>query len=172
MKKIPMGGEAGKGYYALVDDEDYDRLKERPWHLTTRNYAATCYAPGNSERMHRVIMKDELSGGESVDHINGDKLDNRRANLRVVSHSGNLQNQAIRSRGNSMWRGVHREQRWGKWIANAGRKVNGKKIKVEIGYFHDEDLAGMAASLYRSVHMPYSPDARMSLDEIIRTFHE
>ena len=68
---------------ALVDDEDYDRLKSYQWFLSGPGYAAG-FAPVDGRfkltYMHRLILN--ASPDQLVDHINGNTLDNRRQNLR------------------------------------------------------------------------------------------
>lgn len=91
MKRIPLS----QGKVALVDDEDYDRLRRLPWHahrvgrrtLADQFYAAHNPPSGVKIMMHNVILKPPE--GYVVDHINFDGLDNRRANLRIVSRSEN-----------------------------------------------------------------------------------
>lgn len=96
-----------KGYQAIVDPEDAD-LAHLKWQITRGRYAMRRpRIPGSrTERlavlMHRVILERKLGRpiqpGMVVDHVNGNGLDNRRANLREASVSLNAYN---RSRGNS-----------------------------------------------------------------------
>lgn len=77
-----------QGKVALVDDEDYDWLKQWKWHYNSR-YAMRTLPRENGKRrkvlMHRAILDppDELE----TDHINQDRLDNRRCNLRMANDS-------------------------------------------------------------------------------------
>jgi hypothetical protein len=82
-----------KGNPILVDDEDYDWLNQYKWHLAA-GYAKTLLKwPGGKKAvlMHRFIMDppDHLY----VDHINNNRADNRRQNLRLATHKENQQNQ-------------------------------------------------------------------------------
>ncbi len=101
MKQIQLT----KGMVALVDDEDYDELNKHNWCLQGQ-YAARAKGKKKGEiggrltiTMHRVIMglwdKDQ---DKEVDHINGDKLDNRKENLRICTHSENMRNKKKRNR--------------------------------------------------------------------------
>ena len=70
---------------AILDDEDYKQLSKRKW------YFSGAYAARFENRrvvfLHKEIMKPET--GQVVDHINHNKLDNRKSNLRVVTPSEN-----------------------------------------------------------------------------------
>jgi len=87
---------------AIVDDSDYERLSKFKWcyHL---GYAIR-YAGGGRkqrrfERMHRVV--NNTPDGFFTDHINRNKLDNRRANLRTVKHRENSINRGLQSNNTS-----------------------------------------------------------------------
>lgn len=94
MKHIPLTG----GKHAIVDDEDYDDLIARgKWTLQGEGYAYRwdrAIRPPKLLLMHRVITN--APRGKEVDHINRNKLDNRRQNLRVVSKSVNSLNKPSR----------------------------------------------------------------------------
>jgi hypothetical protein len=77
------------GQVALVDAEDYEWLSKFSWSLASR-YAKR-RAGKTSKLMHREIMNSPP--GLDVDHINGDGLDNRRANLRLAGRGQNVANQ-------------------------------------------------------------------------------
>ena len=92
MKRIKLNNT---GNYTLVDDADYDKLvKMGRWHESDTGYAIRRVRnnKGNSItiRMHRVIAKTPPR--LVTDHINGNKLDNRRKNLRTVSQQINAWN--------------------------------------------------------------------------------
>ena len=82
-----------KGDVIYVDYYDFEnsKLREHCWYVTSRGYVAS-RINGKITYIHRLIMKP---GKLQVDHINHNKLDNRRLNLRVVT---NLENHHIRSR--------------------------------------------------------------------------
>lgn len=89
MKLIPLT----KGLFAQVDDGDFESLSKHKWYAdsVTRNctYAKT-YVEGKGVRMHRLLMSPVK--GVEVDHVDGDGLNNQRANLRVCSHAENARN--------------------------------------------------------------------------------
>jgi hypothetical protein len=103
MKEIPLS----KGKVALVDDTDFDWLSHWKWSAT----GCRCRYAGRhdwSERkmvyMHREIMTapDEMD----VDHINGNRLDNRRCNLRLCTTAENAANRGTGSNNTSGFKGV------------------------------------------------------------------
>lgn len=98
---IPLGVAAKDGY-AIVSLQD-QWVEKYKWHKTNSGYAAA-RINGRLITLHRFIL-EEPSGGE-VDHINRNKLDNRRENLRIVDHSTNSFNTDLRSTNTSGYRGV------------------------------------------------------------------
>lgn len=79
-----------------VDIEDYDKIKNLSWHKTAQGYLA--HKEGNKNiLMHRLIT--DVADGFVVDHLNHDKLDNRKSNLRICSYSENSMNKAILPKG-------------------------------------------------------------------------
>lgn len=82
-----------RGKVAIVDDCDYERVNQIKWHLHTGGYAGSKdWSSGKRVYvyMHRFITN--APRGTEVDHINGDRLDNRRANLRMASRKENARN--------------------------------------------------------------------------------
>ena len=136
---------------ALVDVEDADKLAPYRWRLHSRGYAA-CLAGRKHVFMHRMIMGLSTGDGLQVDHVNRDRLDCRKANMRVVTHAENGQNLPARGRGLSAFRGVSRDARRGVWIAQA--KLDGRNVRI--GQFATEDDAARAAAAWRAVHFTHS----------------
>lgn len=157
-KAIPVYCKGSIVAHAQVDDEDFEAVSKFKWSLHNRGYAIT--GGGNSKMlMHRMILglQNERGGGRGsgatksqADHINADKLDNRRANLRVVTNQENHQNRQV-SRGTSRYRGVYFHKASGKWSARA--KLNGKTYWA--GLHELEEDAGMAAWRLRMELMPF-----------------
>ena len=113
MKKIPLsakGKSSNRGkFFALVDDELYDELNKYHWSISSNGYAQRRIKIGDKVStilMHRQIM--ELTFGDSicVDHINGNRLDNRKSNLRICSRTENNHNMRISKRNKSGAKGV------------------------------------------------------------------
>lgn len=135
-KRIPLPC----GRSVLVDDEDYERFKNYPWHYTRGH--ASYSAPdngGNAIYLHRLIM--EPGDGEEVDHINGNGLDNRRINLRVCTHAQNMKNRKKRSSPtSSIYKGVSWHKREQRWIA----RIYSDGTCHHLGY-HDEEVEAAKA---------------------------
>jgi hypothetical protein len=83
---------------------------------------------GRSYLAHRVAWKLSTGGDPSdeLDHINGDRTDNRRCNLRVVSRLENQKNTALRSNNKTGVVGVYWHKVAGKWCATLGNRVIGR----------------------------------------------
>jgi len=91
--------------------------------------------------MHReVARRMGLDLSNEIDHINGDKLDNRRENLRSATRSQNKMNSGKPKNNTSGYKGVCWYKRGNKWRAQIG--INGK-LK-HLGYFEDKEEAAKA----------------------------
>jgi len=146
---------------ALVDDADYAEIGHLGWCLNANGYAWRNSVPDHGEAahvyLHRQLMGLHAGDVRQVDHINRDKLDNRRANLRFSDNRTNKQNiPAIV--GSSRHRGVSYDRSRDKWIARV--QLDGQPRFF--GRFATEIEAAEAASRFRAEFMPYSDDARVA----------
>jgi len=73
----------------IIDDEDYQELSQHKWYLRNDGYVATVHN-GKTLYIHRLVAKTPK--GMHTDHLNHNKLDNRKENLRVCTHKENMQN--------------------------------------------------------------------------------
>ena len=82
-----------RGQKVRVDPDDFEYLSQWKWHLSKQGYAVRS-ADGGSRNilMHRVVA--DTPEDMHTDHINRDKLDNRKTNLRVCTHAENMQNKS------------------------------------------------------------------------------
>lgn len=143
--------------HAKASPEDFDELSSYRWHLSPKGYACRGLArPGGrttTVRMSRQILGLKIGDPRQADHINRDRLDNRRTNLRIVTHQQNHQNRPSDRGSASPFRGVTRDGEW--WRASVF--LNGRR--VNLGRFADEQEAAQAAAAFRAEHMPFSADA-------------
>jgi len=134
------------GKVVLLDDEDYEVLKFYKWHDKGNGYAmrigkCTKETPNVRHMMHREIMKAKK--GEYVDHINGNKMDNRRKNLRVATNQQNAFNQGPRSTNTSGYKGVTWSESRKKYVA----QITHNYKRICLGYF---DCKHKAAITYNN----------------------
>lgn len=137
MKEIPLT----QGKVAIVDDEDYEWLSQWKWCIDFRGYAIRYdYSTGVQRvvKMHRAILADDLKPGLVCDHVNRDKLDNRRGNLRACTQSENNRNSTSRRGSSSRYIGVSAyRERWKAQIQLSG-------CKKSLGTFSCEQDAALA----------------------------
>lgn len=129
----------------IVDDDMFEYLSQFKWHTNKHGYVKrnlTCL-DGKSRcfSLHHVIIGRPLNGLQ-VDHINGDKLDNRKENLRIVTLRQNNQNRKeFRNQTkSSRFLGVFWDKNLGKW--RAAITINRKMI--HLGVFVNEETASLA----------------------------
>ncbi len=130
-----------KGARAVVDDKDYDALSKFTWFLSDTGYAVSTRWKDN--KAHRVRMHREVYGktkAKYMDHINGNKLDNRRENLRECSNSENMRNRPAPSNNTSGYKGVFFCKQKGKYVAKI--KLNYKEN--HLGTFSSKEEAAVA----------------------------
>lgn len=147
-----------QGKIALVDDEDFNKVKDFNWHADRRSdgrwYAKRNVNVGKASSFHQSMHRDVLGLGfgdpEEVDHIalgTESGLDNRRSNLRVADQNQNRQNVGLRKDSTTGFKGVGLKMATSqnrlltdKWRAVI--QVNGKRISL--GYFPAPELAARA----------------------------
>lgn len=110
MREIPLT----RGFVALVDDADYEWINQCRWKINTYGYAFR-QTKTETISMHRLIA--DTPKGMECDHINHEKLDNRRANLRNCTSKENCRNKK-QNIGTSAYKGVYFNKSRGKWRAD------------------------------------------------------
>lgn len=139
-KIIPLS----HGRYVIVDADAYSHLSKFKWRFHN-GYAVRQHYMGIIEgkpiywnmQMHRIITN--CSSKYEVDHINGNRLDNRITNLRFCNDKQNAHNSMNRG-GSSKYKGVHWDKRKRRWIAQIG--IEWKRI--HLGNFLSEEQAAAA----------------------------
>jgi hypothetical protein len=148
MKEIVLNGKYANGRKALIDDQDYDNLTDHSWSVGSNGYPR-CTHEQKQFLMHDFIMPPVP--GMMVDHINQNKLDNRRDNLRYVTKSQNMTNRPKQKNNTSGNKGVYylksgnRSRRW-----FAKFKFNGRFYQSEYVATKDE-----AVKLYEQLASKY-----------------
>ena len=130
MKKIKLT----HGKYALIDNKDFKYLNQFKWYLNDGGYAIrSVYIKlsvgkytSKHIRMHKEI--NQTPDGFDTDHINKNKLDNRRDNLRTVTRSQNKINVGLNANNKSGYKGIYWDKFTNKWRAEI--KINYKKINL------------------------------------------
>ncbi|MEK6881730.1 MAG: AP2 domain-containing protein [Nanoarchaeota archaeon] len=128
VKYIKLSGKLGKNLRVIVDGRDFDEVNKYKWHFDGR-YAARKPNTGKIY-LHRFIMGN---GKGEIDHINQNKLDCRKLNLRFVSRNKNLLNVGLRKTNTSGHKGVTWHTKGKKWVAQIS--VNYKN--VYLGLFNN-----------------------------------
>lgn len=130
MKEI----ELTHGYKTIVDDEDYEMLNQYHWCANIdKRRPEKCGSKirvigsveGKTYLMHRYLTGADKTDTE-VDHINGNSLDNRRSNLRIVTRQQNTFNRPMRGDSGNPYKGI--KQFGNRWYARI--KINGKTIHL------------------------------------------
>jgi hypothetical protein len=140
MKMIPLT----QGKSAIVDDQDYEYLSQFKWHYHYNGYAIRQTSrrlpiKRTTVSMHREIMNppDDME----IDHVNGNKLDNRRCNLRVCTSAENKYNRGVYFNNTSGMKGVTFNKKEKKYKVSI-RIGNNKRL--HLGYFIDLREAALA----------------------------
>ncbi len=118
-----------RGKVALIDEGDLERVSQFNWFAIGepgREYAARNVRVGGGKQqtiyMHRFIL-DAGDAENEVDHENGVRLDNRRSNLRIATHSENMANQVTQARNVSGLKGVRiKGAKWQAYISTDGEQ--------------------------------------------------
>lgn len=120
----------------LIDDEDYELIKNKKLTTNMHGYIYVVIEWNKVVSLHRLILGIKKGNRDHVDHINRNKLDNRKENLRLCTPAENMRNKP----GENGFKGVSFDHRINKWRA---RIVLAKK-EYWIGYFATEIEAAKA----------------------------
>lgn len=147
--------------YAFCSDEDFEELSKYRWHKQMEGYAACYSLPENYTLMHRFVKgyleKQKIGDGNVVDHIDGNKLDNRRHMLRIVTQKQNSQNRSKRKDVTSQYFGVYKLKN--KFVSN----ISVNDVTYYLGVYENEIDAARA-------HDRFLLD-QTNLDELVYKFN-
>ena len=121
-------------YVTFVDDDDFDYLTQRNWSYLG-GYAKGRDELKNTVYMHRVIMK--ATKGFEVDHIDGNKLNNQKSNLRICTSAENKMNKGAQRNNKSGYKGVCWNSKTNKWQA----QIKANRVLHNIGFFSSKEEA-------------------------------
>lgn len=132
-----------QGKFALVDDEDYERLNQFKWYAGKYKYR---YYAARTHKLKTITMAREIMDapkGLQVDHRNHNTLDNRRKNLRLCTNSQNQHNRAPNKKNpdSSVPFSKHKGVSWSstakKWVVH----IRHNSKKTYLGRYADEKEA-------------------------------
>lgn len=146
-RRIIVDGDIAKveltqGYWTIIDAEDLPRVSQHSWyyHAVSRGQLPTARAKINGKvvLLHRFIMGC-VDRSQVCDHISGDSLDNRKANLRVGTYASNARNIA-KIASKSGFRGIvfrPNRSKPGQLYPRVGNK------KISLGYFKNTSVPAL-----------------------------
>jgi hypothetical protein len=159
--------------YALVDENDFEKVNKYKWHLSNG------YAQGKVEkkdiRLHHFVFK-KPEKGNVIDHINQDKCNDSKLNLREVSRSMNGHNQIKNTNieSSSKYKGVSWNKKNKKWYSKC---IFEKKI-INLGVFESEEEAAKAYDIYTFIKrgieannnnlVKYEDTLTINIDDLIK----
>ena len=121
---------------ALVDLEDLELALQYKWYLSADGYVVGSESMTRKRvRLHRWLMKPEKD--LVVDHINGNRLDNRRSNLRICTKEQNIKNRKLSRNSSTGVTGVIYLPKTNNWKAHIC--INGEK--THLGYYANKEDA-------------------------------
>ena len=137
--------QLGNGGTVLVDDADFERVNQYNWTRDHNGYAVRMVqiqGRPNPKRkkilLHRFVL--ELTNESLIDHVNRNKLDNRRENLRIVTDAQNRANSGPCANTTSIYKGVSFVSKDKVWRVEI--IVDGKR--TSLGRFQLESEAALA----------------------------
>ena len=131
MKEIKLTN----GAIALVDDEDFEKVSRYNWRYAT-GYART--TTRSRIMMHILIMGKQT--GKQIDHIDRNRLNNQKSNLRFCTFDENQRNKSKIKNCTSIYKGVCWKKNRNKWEA----KIKYKRKCYYLGLFEKEEEAAIA----------------------------
>jgi len=153
---IPLSSRKYPGLVTLSDAQDLQLFESRT--LSPKVYPHTTYAEtwyeGKVRRVHQILF-GVLADGFSIDHINGDGLDNRRKNLRIATAIQQSRNRAANRTAASKFVGVSRKRHY--WKAC----IDGR----DLGAYDTEEAAALARDFYARIE--FGEFARLNFPNVV-----
>lgn len=136
IRTIPLGNST---HPALVDEDDYKLASGYGWCINGVGYVVA-HVDGRVVYLSHFLL--DVPDDMVVVHLNGDKFDFRRANLRIGTRSEAMQRQKKRSGTTSKYKGVQLHKKSGRWRSTLWRRDWGRN--QHLGYFESEAEAAKA----------------------------
>lgn len=139
--RLPLHGQKGKFHgWATIDLEDLALVSAIAWTLDPRGYVVgRPSGHGNAITLHRFLVYGLDAKGGTTDHVNRDRTDNRRANLRKCDAAENSRNTTLAKNNTSGFKGVRRTAE-GRWKA----RITHNRKEIHIGHFDTKEEAAAA----------------------------
>lgn len=145
MKYIQTGqtrSDAKRKLLVMVDDDDYEKLEKFNWQADKYNSVSSHSTDKGRILVHRYITDCPLN--LEVDHIDGNRLNNQKSNLRIVNSSQNKMNRGSRKDCKSGFKGVSWHNKNSKWVSRI--MINGKY--KHLGQFETKEQAAETYNMY------------------------
>ena len=162
--------------YALVDADDFKKTIKQKWYFAKKKYANGT-VDNKTFRMHHYIFKKPKKN-YMIDHINQDKLDNRKNNLREVTRSVNEHNKDKNNKFTEKHTSIYKGVCFIKQIKKYSAECSTEGKKINLGYFIEEKDAAIAYDMftykYHGVHannnklVKYEDVIDMNIDSMIK----
>ena len=132
------------GYETIIDIDDFDRVNKYKWRVDKNGYVFTFNMNNKIMKLSNFIMNHTPTSELTVDHINRERRDNRKKNLRIVNKSIQSINQNISKKNTSGTKGIYYSKCSKCWVAECYE--NGKKKQKvfyvkKYGYDNAKELA-------------------------------
>lgn len=149
MKKVKLT----QNKYALVDDADFEWLNQWHWiydglYASRNQYLGKIKGKYKYKKIYMHRLVNDTTEGLLTDHINQDKLDNRKSNLRTGNKKLNSINRGLQSNNKSGYRGVA----WDKINRNWQAKIKVNQRNINLGRFSSKDEAIEARKLAEAIY--------------------
>lgn len=153
------------GSIGVADGAFYNMLSKYTWDKDSNGYISASFKDNGRVYPHRLqnYIIQNIPNGYIVDHINGNKLDNRMCNLRFATIKENNANRAAKNNSSSQYKGVSFDRSRGKWISSI--QIDGKT--KHIGRFDNECDAAIAYD--NTALKEYGEFARLNFPKIFET---
>lgn len=143
-----------KGKRAIVDDDDFSKVYLYKYHYDTWGYAVRSEWSAIDKRNKKVFLHRDIlepPSGLQIDHINGNKLDNRKENLRICTASENVRHRPIGVKNTSGYKGVIFSGKLNKknpWVASINIGTGKNRKHHHLGYFSTKEDAALAYNIH------------------------